>query len=504
VRTVNGAGPLTVRRMGVDAQRERVVYMHAECPACRSEGFEAMARVRVSLNSHSLVALLHIVHGDLVAPGEVGLSEAAWFALGAREGDTVRVSHPETVESMRHVRAKIFGRRLGRAAFAEILADAVEGRLTDVDLTAFIVASARSLSTTETTALTRAMVDVGEHLDWGRGAVADKHSVGGLPGNRTTMIIVPILAAAGALIPKTSSRAITSPAGTADTMETLAPVDLDLAALRRTVEATGGCIAWGGAMRLSPADDVMVRIERALDIDSSGQLVASVLSKKKAAGSTHVVIDMPIGPTAKVRDAEAAASLQALLQTVGERIGLHLRVVWTDGSQPVGRGIGPALEARDVLSVLQNQAGAPADLRSRALTLAGPLIELVGLAAPGEGQSVATAILADGRAWAKFQAIAEAQGGMRTPPTAPHVRPVAAPRAGLVTGIDNRRLARIAKLAGAPRAKAAGIDFFAPPGRRVAAGEPLFAVHAETSGELAYALDYAARQRDVVVIEDEP
>ncbi len=500
---MNGAGPLAVRRMGVDAQRERVVYMHAECPACRSEGFEALARVRVSLNSQSLVALLHIVHSDLVAPGEAGLSEAAWFALGAREGDTVRVSHPEPVESMRHVRAKIFGRRLGRAAFAEILDDAVQGRLTDIDLTAFIVASARSLSTAETTALTRAMVDVGEHLTWGRGAVADKHSVGGLPGNRTTMIVVPILAAAGAIIPKTSSRAITSPAGTADTMETLAPVDLDLAAMRRTVEATGGCIVWGGAMRLSPADDVMVRIERALDIDSSGQLVASVLSKKKAAGSTHVVIDMPIGPTAKVRDAEAAASLQALLQTVGERIGLHLRVVWTDGLQPVGRGIGPALEARDVLSVLQNHPAAPADLRSRALMLAGPLIELVGLAAPGEGEAAAAAILADGRAWVKFQAIAEAQGGMRTLPTAPHVQPILAPRAGMVTGIDNRRLARIAKLAGAPSAKVAGIDLLIRPGHPVAVGEPLFNVHAETPGELAYALDYAARQTNVVMIEDE-
>lgn len=497
---MNGAGPLIVRRMGIDAQREHVVYMHADCPACRAEGFEAMTRVRVSLNGRGVVALLHIVHGDLVTPGEAGLSEATWRTLGAAEGDTVRVSHPEPVESMRHVRAKIFGRRLSRAAFAEILDDAVHGRLSDVDLTAFIVASARSMSTTETTSLTRAMVDVGERLHWGRGAVADKHSVGGLPGNRTTMLVVPILAAAGAIIPKTSSRAITSPAGTADTMETLAPVDLDLAAMRRTVEATGGCIAWGGAMRLSPADDVMVRIERALDIDSSGQLVASVLSKKKAAGSTHVVIDMPIGPTAKVRDAEAAAGLQALLQTVGERIGLHLRVVWTDGAQPVGRGIGPALEARDVLAVLQNRADAPADLRSRTLMLAGPLIELVGLAAPGEGERVAAAILADGRAWAKFQAIAEAQGGMRQPPAAPHTRPILAERAGIVGAVDNRRLARIAKLAGAPRAKAAGIDFLTGLGRRVEAGEPLYIIHAESPGELTYALDYAARQRDVIAI----
>ena len=143
-------------------------------------------------------------------------------------------------------------------------------------------------------------------------------------------------------------------------METLAPVELDTAAMRRVVEREGGCIVWGGAATLSPADDMLIRVERPLDLDSEGQLVGSVLSKKKAAGSTHVVIDMPIGPTAKVRSEEAAARLSALLEGVGKAIGLTLRVLTTDGRQPVGRGIGPALEARDVLAVLQGQAGCAA------------------------------------------------------------------------------------------------------------------------------------------------
>lgn len=500
---MNDGTPLVVRRLGIDTHREHVVYMRADSPVCRAEGFEALTRVQVSSNGHAVIASLHIIRADLLGPGEAGLSESAWQALDAEDGDAVVITHPEPVESMRHVRAKIYGRRLGRAAFREVLRDALAGRLSDIDLTAFIVGSARGMSTAEATALTRAMVDVGEHLDWGRGAVADKHSVGGLPGNRTTLLVVPIVAAAGVMIPKTSSRAITSPAGTADTMETLAPVDLDISAMRRVVEATGGCIAWGGAMRLSPADDVMVRIERALDIDSSGQLVASVLSKKRAAGSTHVVLDMPVGPTAKVRDAESAAGLSALLHTVAEKMGLRARVVWSDGAQPVGRGIGPALEARDVLAVLQGTPDAPIDLRQRALALAGPLLELVGRAAPGEGTNLAAGLLDDGAAWARFQAIAEAQGGMRTPPSAAHTRPVLASREGVVTAIDNRRLARIAKLAGAPRAKAAGIDFLAPLGRRVATGEPLFTVHAETPGELAYALDYAQRHPDVIEIGDD-
>ena len=150
-------------------------------------------------------------------------------------------------------------------------------------------------------ALTRAMVEAGDRLKWPAGTVVDKHCVGGLPGNRTTPIVVSIVAALGIMMPKTSSRAITSPAGTADTMETMAPVDLDIAAIRRVVEREGGCIVWGGAINLSPADDILIRVERALDIDSEGQMIASVLSKKIAAGSTHVVIDMPVGPTAKVR-----------------------------------------------------------------------------------------------------------------------------------------------------------------------------------------------------------
>src|SRR3546814_2449129 len=157
-------------------------------------------------------------------------------------------------------------------------------------------------------------------------------------------------------MPKTSSRAITSPAGTADTMETLAPVDLDLAALKRVVEQEGGCIAWGGAVHLSPADDKFVRIERELDVDTEGQLIASVLSKKIAAGSTHVVIDITVGPTAKVRSKESARHLAERMRAVAARSGLESRCLHTDGTQPVGRGVGPALQARDVLAVLRSEA----------------------------------------------------------------------------------------------------------------------------------------------------
>jgi thymidine phosphorylase len=422
--------------------------------------------------------------------------------LQASDGDNVTVRHADPVESLGEMRRRIYGHRLDGAALSAIVSDIVDGRYSDVHLAAFVTAcAALPLDGYETVELTRVMVEVGEQLSWSGSPIVDKHSVGGLPGNRTTPIVVAIVAAHGLTMPKTSSRAITSPAGTADTMETLAPVDLDLATIRRVVERESGCIAWGGSVRLSPADDILIRIERALDLDSEGQLIASVLSKKIAAGSTHLVLDIPVGPTAKVRSADAAAALSGRLKEVASAFGLRTEVVLSDGNQPVGRGIGPALEARDVLAVLQGSPNAPADLRERACKLAGMLLELGGRAQVGAGMRLAEATLADGRAWTKFQRICEAQGGMRTPGFAKHSRPLLSRREGLIERMDNRKLAKLAKLAGAPDSKAAGVEMHVRLGDARQTGEPLCTVHADTPGELEYALDYAAAHPDIIEIE---
>ena len=351
--------PLKAKRLGIDTHQEAVVYMRADCHVCRSEGLTPQSRVLLRNDSHEVMATLHHVAFNLLDPNEAGLSEAAWQRLGINEGDYVYASHPSPVESLSSVGARIYGNRIDAAALDAIISDVVKGRYSDIQLSSFITAcAALPLDEDETVALTRAMVNVGERLLWPDGLVLDKHSIGGLPGNRTTPIVVSIVAAHGLTMPKTSSRAITSPAGTADTMETMAPVDLDLSAIRRVVELEGGCVVWGGAVRLSPADDILIRIERALEVDSEGQLVASVLSKKIAAGSTHLVLDVPVGPTAKVRSAVAAQALSERLSRVAAVFGLTTEVVLSDGQQPVGRGIGPALEAHDVLAVLQNRPGA--------------------------------------------------------------------------------------------------------------------------------------------------
>ncbi len=494
---------LRLRRLGIDTHQEPVIYMRSDCHVCRAEGFTSHARVQVTSAGYSIIATLNQINSDLLKDGEASLSESGWRLLGAGEGDPIAVNHPPPVLSLGRLRAKVFGQRFKDHELAEIVRDIVAGRYTDIELSSFVtVCAARDLDRDETTGLTRAMIDAGESLRWDRSPVVDKHSVGGLPGNRTTPIVVAIAAACGLTMPKTSSRAITSPAGTADTMETMAPVDLDIQSMRRVVEREGGCVVWGGAVRLSPADDVLIRIERALDIDSEGQLVASVISKKVAAGSTHIILDIPVGPTAKVRGQEAAEGLARSLVETAAAFGVHARVMATDGRQPVGRGIGPALEARDVLAVLQVAPGAPQDLRERATLLAGALLELAGAAGAGAGQAVAAEALAEGRAWAKFQRICEAQGGMREPPVAAHCRPVIALRTGQVAAIDNRRLAKVAKLAGAPIAKAAGVELHARLGARVEAGDRLFTVHAESPGELAYSLDYVAVNKDILELAE--
>lgn len=489
---------LKPRRLGIDTHSEAVALLRKDSIISRSEGLSAHSRILLSCGVRQAIATLYQVESSFLGRDEIGLSDASWEMLEPLHGSLVRVQHAPLVASLGQVRGRIFGVKLTEQDFQQIIGDVVAGRYSAIEIAAFITAcAANPLSEAEICGLTDAMVRNGQRLQWGTDVVADKHSVGGLPGNRTTPIVVAICAALGLVIPKTSSRAITSPAGTADTMEVMAPVELDEQALRAVVEREGGCVAWGGAIALSPADDILIRIERALDLDSEGQMIASILSKKIAAGATHLVVDMPIGATAKVRSAEAANKLEQGLLAVASPFGMHLRIVRGDGTQPIGRGIGPALEARDVLAVLQCQSDAPQDLRNRSLELAGALLELTGRTTEGTGATIAQAVLDDGRAWAKFQRICEAQGGMRVLPTSRHRRIITASATGLIAAMDNRRIGRLAKLAGAPEDKAAGLELHVRLGDKVQSGNPLCTVHAEAEGELAYAMAYAGANPDI-------
>jgi thymidine phosphorylase len=493
----SGPKALKVRRVAIDTYRENVAYLHRDCSVYRSEGFQALAKIEIDAGgAHHILAVLNVVDDDaIVGTAQLGLSEQAFAQLGVRAGSAVRVAQAEPPASMDAVRRKIGGERLDAADYRSIVRDITDHHFSKTEIAAFLVATSENeLDRDEVLHLTRAMIESGDRLDWNEPLVADKHCIGGIPGNRTSMIVVPIAAAHGMLIPKTSSRAITSPAGTADTMEALARVELPIGTLHDIVRRHRGCIAWGGTARLAPADDILISVERPLGIDSQGQLVASILSKKLAAGATHILLDIPVGPTAKVRQMHAAQRLRRLFEYVGDNLGIHLEAVITDGRQPVGRGIGPALEARDVMQVLANDPGAPMDLRHKALRLAGRVLEFDPDLRGGSGFAIARDILDSGRALAKMQALIDAQGRAPEPPRpAPRAFEVTSPRKGFVTGIDNLRLAHIARLAGAPMSKGAGVDLLKKLGDPAARGDPLYRVHAGFPAELEFARALAGR-----------
>ncbi|MFC4094735.1 thymidine phosphorylase family protein [Euzebyella saccharophila] len=493
---------LKYKSLGIYTQNENVVYMREDCHVCISEGFEALTRIRVSNMSTSVIASLHIITSDVLRQGEIGLSQIAAKKLNVSDGETLYVSHLEPIESLSFVRAKIYNQRLDYKAYTDIITDIIEGNYSNIHLSAFITACAGDrMDLDEISDLTKAMITSGKQLDWKKKIVVDKHCIGGLPGNRTTPIVVAIAAAYGLTMPKTSSRAITSPAGTADTMEVLTNVTLSGEEIKRVVEQEGGCLVWGGTAELSPADDILIKVEKALDIDSEGQLIASVLSKKAAAGATHVVIDIPVGKTAKVRSEEAAQKLKEHMEAVGNAVGLKIKVVITDGSQPVGRGIGPNLEAVDVLSVLQNKRDAPQDLKERALLLAGHLLELSEKVETGKGLDTAKELLENGKAYQKFEAICKAQGRFSKTYVAPYQFEMHAPKRGKVKKINNRKIAKLAKLSGAPQSKSAGISMNVRLGDEIEKGELLYILHAETNGELNYALEYYENHDDIITIQ---
>lgn len=491
---------LAFKNLGIDTNQELVVFMPASCHVCKSEGFQALTRVTVSLNGKSIIAALNVTSDGLLPEGEISLSESAAKKLAVQEGDWLSVSHTDPLHSVAHVRAKLYGSVLDQQAYNEIIHDIVDGKYSNILLSSFVSAcSGNNMNMDEIRYLTRAMIDAGKRIYWDKGIVADKHCVGGLPGNRTTLIVVPIIASLGIMIPKTSSKAITSPAGTADTMEVLTNVNLSVEQIQKVVEKENGCIAWGGAVKLSPADDLIIKVEKALDIDSEGQMIASILSKKAAAGSTHCVIDIPVDATAKIRSMDNAMQLALRLKDVSDFLDIKTQIIFSDGTQPVGYGIGPALEARDVLDVLQNKHHAPKDLREKAIRIATEIVHLVWGLPKDNAHELVEENFRKGNAYKKFVSICEAQGGFKEPASAKYCKTIEADFSGIISEINNRKIAQIAKLAGAPNTLEAGVDFRIQLKEKVESGQPLFTIHSNSPGELEYAYEYYKNNSEKII-----
>lgn len=498
-------GHLKVKRVAIDTDPDNTVFLSRECAIYRPEEFRALKKIEVKAGSTTLLATLVVTDDhSITAPDELGLGIQAFRRLGRSEGAPVEIAQASRPRSLDAVRRKIAGEIMSPTDIQAIIADISAHRYSPMEIAAFLVASASFTTTEELLATTRAMAASGAAIKWNTPLIVDKHCIGGVPGNRTSMIVAPIVAAHGLIMPKTSSRAITSPSGTADTMEALANVTLSIEEMKRVVERENACLVWGGHVNLSPADDILITVERPLAIDTREQMVASILSKKLAAGSTHIVLDIPVGPTAKVRSQSDAVRLRKLMEYVSGEIGLVIDVVFTDGAQPVGRGVGPALEARDVMAVLHTDPAAPADLRERALLLAGRVLDFDPALRGGSGRRRAEELLDSGAALAAMERIIDAQGRAASRACSGELTAeVIATAEGVVAAMDCFRLARIARLAGAPIDKGAGIDLFRKIGDRVKKGDPLYRIHSCFASDFEFAKGMAHESSGVTVDDSE-
>lgn len=443
-----------------------------------------------------------VVISNLVERGEVGVSRDVLELHSFSEGETVGVIPAGTPESVRYIKKKMRGEKLRKVEIEAIVRDIVDRKLRDIEISSFVTSlEINGLDMDEIAALTIAMAETGDMLDIDRKPIMDVHSIGGVPGNKTNILVVPIVAAAGLTIPKTSSRAITSAAGTADVVEVFANVSFSLDEIKRIVEKVGACLVWGGALNLAPADDITIKAERALSIDPTGLMLASIMSKKYAMGSQYVLIDIPTGKGVKVETVEQARALARDFIELGKRLGQYVEVAITYGGQPIGHTVGPALEAREALSALMTGKG-PGSLIEKATGLAGILLEMGGVAPAGMGKKMAREILESGKAWEKMKEIIAEQGG--DPNIKPEEIPIGdktytftAPTSGYVTAIDNRAITAIARAAGAPEDKGAGLELYVKVGEKVKEGDPLFTIHAEHEARLDQAIVLARRTEPI-------
>ncbi len=434
-----------------------------------------------------------------IRPGEIGLFQETVKKLDVAEGTHVEVQPTERPKSLDYIKKKLDGETLTKEEINQITEDILENNLSETEVTYFVAAAYTiGMNLKEAIDLTHAIVDKGYKIKLDREIILDKHCAGGVPGNRTTLIVVPVVAALGYTIPKTSSRAITSAAGTADTMEVLCPVCISHERILKTIKETNACIIWEAALNPMGVDELFIKIRHPLSIDPEGLLLASIMAKKNmknAVGATHVIVDLPYGEGAKTTYKQAKA-LRKKFVKIGKQLGMKIKVMLTDGSQPIGNGVGPVWEAKDVLSVLQG--GGPDDLREKSIMLATNLLKMAGLK---NAEEKVREVIDSGEAYKKFLQIIQAQGGSKNIrlPKPNYFHRITSNKQGVVTRIDNQLIAKIARIAGAPKDKAAGLYLRVHTGTKVKKGKELFTIYAENKKKLEYAVKLA-QQTEVIKV----
>ena len=454
---------------------------------------EPLDRIKIRDGSKKeLVVAVDFSYGKKeIAENEIGLFLDVSDILGIRDNELVNASIIPKPVSLEFIKKKLDGHELSKDEMDKIIKDIVNNELTEIESTYFVSGCyIHKLSLDEAAYLTEAILNNGGRLNFSGKTVVDKHCIGGIGGNRTTMVITPIIAAAGFYMPKTSTRSITSPAGTSDVMEVLAPVSHSKEKIMDIVKKTNACMVWGGTMDLASADDKLIKLERPLNLDPEGIMLASILAKKASAGASHVIIDIPVGPEAKIKEIKKAKDLAKKFIVLGRRLNMNIKVLLTDGSQPVGNGVGPALEARDVLSVLEGHG--PVDLRDKSLYMASMILEMAGVP---NSYNKAKNILDSGLALHKMKDIIKAQGGNPKVSSSDiklgfYTYTFNSGRSGKVSYLSNNLVNKIAKAAGAPFDKGSGLYLHKKLNDKVSVGDPLITIYADNIKKLEYAKSF--------------
>ncbi len=487
---------LVVKYIDMDAG-EYTAVMHDD--DCLEIGVREQDRVKVKNDRNEITAILQTTD-SVVSRGEIGLLGKAFKSLGVKPKADVEVICTPKPDSVNHIRKKMRGEELSTEEIRSLIKDISNRNLSPVEMSAYVTAVyIKGMNIRETADLTRAMVETGETIDFDD-PVFDFHSVGGCPGNKVTLLVVPIVAAAGLMIPKTSSRAISSAAGTADIVEVFADVAFNASKLKSVAERVGATFAWGGSMNLAPADDIIIKVEYPLGIDPHAQLLASVMSKKKAVGARFLVVDIPMGINTKVQDMESARVYARDFIDLGEKLGMRVECAITYGGQPVGRAVGPALEAKEAISILEGSSH-PLSVIEKACGLAGMLLEMGGIP---DGEARAHEILQSGKALTKFREIVGAQGGSpdigsEDIPVGKYTDEVVSTRCGYIDSVNNYAIVRIARAAGAPKDKGAGLVLTKKKGDSVDKGELLMTIYADNEAKLKRAVAEARKLKPVII-----
>ncbi len=468
---------LKLKYLPVKSFGENLAYIHKNCSLYKVDDINKVTKLEIHKGSKTIFAFLQIVEDDVLALDEIGLNEDAFKALNMSEGTEVYVSMAAPSLSAQSLRRKIAGEILTSSEYMDIIKDIASGRYSKMDIAAFLVACTSSMSATELVSFTEALV-AQKVLHWDeKSMVVDQHCLGGVPANKTDLVILAIVSAYGLPMAKTCIRSLTSCAGVADTMGVLANVDYNTSKFQKLVRANNGAIVNYDVLEETKVNHLLHDVRSQLGINQNELVIASILAMMISSGVSHLVLDVPVGENARVHSTNEAIRIRKQVEYIGDMLGLSIDVVITDGSEPIGNGIGAVLEARDVMKILRNKEDAPIDLKEKSLFLAGRVLEFDPQLRGGQGYAVAKEILENGRALEAFQRIVNAQGVHEVPALGQYVREVVAPYDGIVSAVNNTIINKIGVYAGATQCLGSGVDLHKKIGDKVKAGDVLYTIY---------------------------